>query len=115
MKYWIQERTLDFAIHISKHYIDLKNKRHYEVASQVFRSWTSIGANISEAQSGCSKKDFINKMNISLKEARETIYRLQVIQKWLNISNQELQNKCEAIIKILVTIIKRTKENNWTI
>jgi len=90
MEYWIQERSLDFAIDISKHYIDLKNKKYYEVASQAFRSWTSISANISEAQSGCSKKDFINKINIGLKEARETIYRLKVIQKWLNISNKEL-------------------------
>ncbi len=111
MEYWIHERALDFAIDISKQYIELKNKKYYEVASQVFRAWTSIGANISEAQSGYSKKDFINKMNISLKEARETIYRLKVIQKWLNIPNKELQNSCEAIIKILVTIIKRTKEN----
>ncbi|MFA7717650.1 MAG: four helix bundle protein [Candidatus Absconditabacterales bacterium] len=112
MEYGIHERALDFAIDISKQYIILKNKRYYEIASQVFRSGTSIGANVSEAQSGCSKKDFINKMNISLKEARETMYRLRVLQKGFNEPNRELQEKCEIIIKILITIIKRTKENN---
>ena len=50
-------------------------------------------------------------MTIALKEARETMYRLKVINKGLNIQNEELQDTCEIIIKILVTIIKKTKEN----
>lgn len=77
----IHERATEFGIMITKHYVFLKNKRYYEIASQVFRSGTSIGANISEAQSATSKKDFINKMNIALKEARETLYRLKIIHR----------------------------------
>ena len=107
----IHERAIDFAIMISKQYIFLKDKWYYEIATQLIKSGTSIGANVSEAQSWSSKKDFINKMTIALKEARETMYRLKVINKGLNIQNEELQDTCEIIIKILVTIIKKTKEN----
>lgn len=89
----------------------MKEKKYYEIASQLFRSWTSIGANISEAQSGTSKNDFINKMNIALKEARETIFRLKLLEQWFDESNKELQKECEEIAKILVTIIKNTKAN----
>ncbi len=50
----ITERSFDFAVKISKYYLLLKEKKYYEIASQLFKSWTSIGANISEAQSGSS-------------------------------------------------------------
>lgn len=107
----ITERTFDFAIKISKYQLSLKEKKYYEIASQLFRSWTSIGANISEAQSGTSKNDFINKMNIALKEARETIFWLKLLEQWFDESNENLQKECEEIAKILVTIIKNTKAN----
>lgn len=107
----ITERTFDFAVKISKYHLSLKEKKYYEIASQLFRSWTSIGANISEAQSGTSKNDFINKMNIALKEARETMFRLKLLEQWFDESNENLQKECEEIAKILVTIIKNTKAN----
>ena len=107
----ITERTFDFAVKISKYQVFLKEKKYYEIASQLFRSWTSIWANISEAQSSTSKRDFINKMNIALKEARETIFWLKLLEKWFDESNKELQKECEEITKILVTIIKNTKTN----
>jgi len=107
----IYERVTEFAVMISKQYVFLKNKWYYEIATQLIKSGTSVGANVSEAQSWSSKKDFINKMTIALKEARETMYRLKVINKGSKIQNEQLQDACEIIIKILVTIIKRTKEN----
>lgn len=107
----ISDRTFDFAVKISKYQVSLKEKKYYEIASQLFRSWTSVWANISEAQSSVSKKDFINKMNISLKEARETVFRLKLLEQWFEESNEELQKECEEIIKILVVIIKKTKNN----
>jgi len=107
----ITERTFAFAVKISKYQVSLKEKKYYEIASQLFRSWTSIWANISEAQSGTSKNDFINKMNIALKEARETIFWLKLLEHWFDESTKELQKECEEITKILVTIIKNTKTN----
>lgn len=107
----ITERTFDFAVKISKYQFYLKEKKYYEIASQLFRSWTSIGANITEAQSGTSKNDFINKINISLKEARETMFWLKLLEQGFEESNKELQKECEEITKILVTIIKNTKAN----
>ncbi len=107
----ISDRTFNFAVKISKYQVSLKEKKYYEIASQLFRAWTSIWANISEAQSSSSKKDFINKMNISLKEARETIFWLKLLEEWFDESNEELQKECEEIIKILVVIIKNTKSN----
>lgn len=107
----ISDRTFDFAVKISKYQVSLKEKKYYEIASQLFRSWTSVWANVSEAQSSVSKKDFINKMNISLKEARETIFWLKLLEQWFDESNEKLQKECEEIIKILVVIIKNTKNN----
>jgi four helix bundle protein len=50
-------------------------------------------------------------MNISLKEARETIFWLKLLEQWFEESNKELQKECEEITKILVAIIKNTKNN----
>ena len=108
----IQEKSEEFAILIAKYYLTLKKQKYYEIASQIFRSWTSIWANISEAQFWCSRKDFINKMNIALKEAKETLFWLNTSRKWLNQDCYELYTKCEEIMKILITIIKNTKENS---
>jgi len=107
----ISDRTFNFAVKISKYQVSLKEKKYYEIASQLFRSWTGIWANVSEAQSSSSKKDFINKINIALKEARETVFWLKLLEQWFDDSNEELQKECEEIIKILVVIIKNTKKN----
>jgi len=61
---------------------NFERKKYYEIASQLFRSWTSIGANIAEAKNSPSTKDFINKLHISLKEWDETLYRLEILEKW---------------------------------
>ncbi|MCX6824749.1 MAG: four helix bundle protein [candidate division SR1 bacterium] len=52
----IQGKTLQFSIKLAKFYISLKDKKYYEIASQLFRSGTSIGANVAEAQGAASKK-----------------------------------------------------------
>lgn len=107
----IKDRSLEFGVNISKYYLSLKDKRHYEIASQIFRSWTSIWANIAEAKNWCSKKDFINKLFISLKEWEETLYRLEILERgfWEDVTT--LRNECKELVKILVSIIKNTKAN----
>jgi len=112
MEITIQERTLKFWIMISKYYLSLKNKQHYEVASQILKSWTSIWANIREAQWWQSRKDFVSKLSIALKEWYETLYRLEILEQWFEENVKELKNECEQIVKILTTIIKNTKNND---
>ncbi len=75
----IEERSLDFAIRIVKlkDYL-VEEIKEYELAKQILKSGTSIGANIAEAQQAQSKADFLSKMNIALKECTETKYWLRV-------------------------------------
>ena len=73
----VQEKSFEFAVSIIKYYKQLKTQNEFAIANQLLRSGTSIGANVEEALGGSSKKDFINKMTISLKEARESKYCFQ--------------------------------------
>ncbi len=70
----------------------------------------SIGANVREAQRGVSKADFINKLGISLKEAEETKYWFEIIEKKVFELDEKLKNELEEIIKLLVSIINSTKK-----
>ena len=88
-------------------------KKDFVLSKQILRSGTSIGANIHEAVASESKKDFIHKLGMSVKEARETCYWLNLLKDSEYISNVEftkLNNSCEEIIRILNSIILTTKE-----
>jgi four helix bundle protein len=111
----IQERTLTFAVRIVKLCRFLHEKGGVEriLSSQLIRSGTSIGANVREAQSAQSDKDFLHKMEISLKEARETEYWLIVLVESEAIHQEKvksLKQEIDIIIRILVTITKKIKE-----
>lgn len=77
----IVDRTFEFSLKIIKLYVDLKKEKEFTVSRQVLRSGTSIGANVEEAEAAQSKKDFINKMSIALKEARETRYWTRLLDR----------------------------------
>jgi len=90
----------------------MKLQNEYVLSKQLLRSGTSIGANVEEALAGISKKDFIAKMSISSKEARETRYWLRLIDK-SNIVQIELLKSLqdiESIINILTKIVKTSQE-----
>jgi four helix bundle protein len=70
----IRKRTFEFARVIVKFTNELKAQPHYDIARQLLKSGTSVGANVREAQRGVSTKDFKNKLGIALKEADETEY-----------------------------------------
>ena len=72
----IQTRSFDFAVRVVRMCAELDKSAGVSrtLSNQVLRSGTSIGANIEEAQAGQSKADFISKMSIACKEARETLY-----------------------------------------
>lgn len=91
----------------------LKKENNFEIASQVLRSGTSIGANVEEAQAAQSKRDFVSKVAISSKEARETKYWLRLIKesKISNNNIDELINECEDLVNILTRIVKTSTGN----
>jgi four helix bundle protein len=108
----IESLSFYYAIDIIKLGKRLKNKGEYEIRSQLVRSGISIGANINESISAVSKKDFINKLSISLKEARETKYWLRIIIGVEILEEDEVNSyikRIDDIINILISIINTTK------
>ncbi len=106
----IVELTFNFAIKIISYTKLLEEKRKFNLANQLFRSGTSIGANVREAQNAESKNDFIHKLKIAAKEADETTYWLMLCEKSKNYPNpNELINEIESIQKVLSKIIASTK------
>lgn len=103
-------KSRSFAIKISKYYLYLKEKKYFEISSQLFRAWTSIWANISESQWAVSNSDFINKLSISLKEAYEVDYWFYILENWFWESiSEDLKSELIDIISILTKIIKTSK------
>lgn len=107
-------KSYAFSLAIIKLYKNLSNeKKEFILSKQVLRSGTSIGANINEALSAESKRDFIHKLNISLKEARETAYWLNLLadSDYINkVEHSVLIKDCNELIKMLTSIILTTKE-----
>ena len=111
----IQERTFEFAIRIVKlcRYLDEKPGVKRILSNQLLRSGTSVGANIEEAQAGQSRADFLSKMSIASKEARETLYWLKLLEKAELISGdrlQDLKQEADEIVRILTSIVKSTRD-----
>ena len=100
----IEEKSFRFAVRIIKLYQFLQEtKREFILSKQLLKSGTSIGANISKALQGISKKDFVAKMSISLKEAQETHYWLRLLKEtgYLSIEQFEsIENDLVELIKI---------------
>ena len=112
----IQEKTFDFALEIIELYKQLKEEVEYVLSKQLLRSATSIGANVEEAGAAISKKDFIAKMSIASKEARETRYWLKLIDKSSinEIKTQRYLADIENIINILTAIVKTSQLKQTT-
>ena len=108
----IKDKSFDFALKIIDLYKQMIANNKYVLSKQLLRSGTSIGANIEEASAAKSKKDFINKMTISSKEARETKYWLRLIQesRIVNCDVKIYIKEIDEIIKILTSIVKTSKE-----
>jgi four helix bundle protein len=109
----IANKTFDFSLLIIKLFVQLKKENEYIVSKQLFRCGTSIGANVEEAIAAQSKKDFINKISIANKEARETKYWLRLLDKseLTKIEVQEYITEIEHIINIITKIIKTSQES----
>ena len=108
----VETKSFEFAVRIVNLYKHLiENKKEYVMSKQLLRSGTSIGANVSEAEKGQSKADFNAKMNISLKEANETIYWLRLLHQTNYLTNAEyesIEKDAKELVAILVAICKKT-------
>jgi len=111
----LKEKTFAFAVRIIKLYKYLKsNHNEYILSKQIIRSGTSIGALIRESENAESKKDFIHKLNISLKETDETQYWLELLYETEFITKKmfdSINSDVEELIKMLVASVKTTKMN----
>jgi len=109
----IKEKSFEFAKEIVYLYKNLADKKEFVLSRQVLKSGTSIGANIREAEHAQSKADFINKLSISLKEANETEYWLDLLYETNYLSDelfQNLKNKNIELLKLLISIINTSKK-----
>lgn len=110
----LQPKSYNFALRIINLYKYLCDKNEYVLSKQILRSGTSIGANITEAEYAITKKEFVSKMQIALKEAAETEYWLKLLCKSQYITNEQfisIHSDCEELIKLLIAVIKTGKKN----
>ena len=109
----IQIKTFEFALKIIKFYIECKAQNEFILSKQILRCGTSVGANVEEAIAAQSKKDFISKLSIVNKEARETRYWLKLYQcsDLVKIETEFYLKEIESIINILTKIIKTSSQN----
>ena len=109
------DKSYAFSLRVIKCYNFIKqNYQEYEISKQLLKSGTSIGANAHEANVAQSKREFIAKLQISLKEAHETLYwlRLLVDSHYIGESvGLSMQNDCTQLIQLLTSIINSTKKN----
>ncbi len=112
----VQQKSFAFAIRVVNAYKYLtEQKKEFVLSKQLLRSGTSIGANVEEATGGQSKKDFIAKISISYKEARETKYWLNLLTATDYLDeklSKSLLDDAEELCKILSSILLTTKQNN---
>ena len=112
----ILTKSYQFAIKIIQFSVLLKANSHFEISSQLLRSGTSIGANVEEAVGGQSRKDFVAKLSISYKEARESHYWLRLIRDskiYISSEVDHLITDCEEILKILTAILNKMRANGF--
>jgi len=109
----IQGKSFQFSLKIIALYKQLHKIDRNPILLQLLRSATSVGANVNEASAGQSKRDFITKMVIAFKEARETSYWLRLLSEsdWYNVDLKSQISECNEIVKILTKIVKTSQEN----
>ncbi|MDZ4205431.1 MAG: four helix bundle protein [Bacteroidales bacterium] len=116
----VQQKSFSFAIRIVNVYKHLtETKKEFILSKQLLRSGTAIGANVEESIGGQSDKDFLSKISIAYKEARETIYWLKLLQATDYLSEQvansllmDAEEICKILGKIQITIKNKLRITN---
>lgn len=111
----VMNKSYAFALRIIKLYKHLiTGQKEFVLSKQILRSGTAIGALVKEGEHAQSKADFINKMNIALKEANETEYWLMLLKDSNYIDEKSFTSmhlESVELIKLLVSIVKSSKES----
>ena len=116
----LQEKSFAFAVRIVNLYKYLcDEKKEFVLSKQVLRCGTSIGANIEEAIGGQSDKDFLSKLSVSYKEARETTYWIKLLLATNYLLSEQAESilqdadeVCKIIAKIIITTSKKLSLNS---
>ena len=110
----IKVKSYKFALNVIHISGALRSKGHYDLARQIIKSGTSIGANVEEALGASTKKEFIYKLSIAYREARESEYWIRLLRDSNNLAENEsdkLLDECRQLIRLLTSIIKSSKAN----
>ncbi len=111
----LKDKSYLFSVRIVKlSQFLVKEKKEFILSKQILRSGTSVGANIREAEYGQSKADFIHKLSISLKEANETEYWLDLLFDTNYLEDKlynSLKTDIKELLRLLISIIKKSKSN----
>ena len=111
----IKDKSFCFALVIIHLYQQLQDQREYVISKQLLRSGTSIGANVEEATAAESRRDFLHKLGIASKEARETNYWLRLLDQSALAAGVEIKPLLEdsdELVRMLTAIVKTTSKNN---
>ena len=112
----IKDKSYSFALEIIKLCKQLSETNEYVISRQLLKSGTSIGANVEEALAGQSRADFLSKMSIASKEARETNYWLRLLRDSKIIHAQQMSKlltESDSLIRILTSIVKTTAKRQF--
>lgn len=110
----VQEKSYSFAIRILAVARWLRAKKEFDLGSQVLRAGTGIGSNVEEALAAVSRPDFVAKMGIASKEARETYYWLRLLRDASVVPYKRIQplvDECLELVRILTAIMKTAQGN----
>jgi four helix bundle protein len=111
----VKEKSFAFAVRVVNMYRHLTEQRkEFVLSKQVLRSGTSIGANVEEAIGGQSRADFVSKLSIAYKEARETSYWLRLLRETKYLDENEaasLLNDLDELLRIISSILISSKNS----
>lgn len=110
----VQQKSFDFALSAIPIYKVLRENKEWVFANQFIKAATSIGANINEALAAYSRKEFTSKMSIASKEARETLYWINLMEhgKILEHDFTLIKEKATELVKMLTSIVKTSQTKN---
>jgi|GEM_PF-269747 four helix bundle protein len=111
----VVELSIQFSLGIISFSEILRNQRHFDLASQVFRIGTSIGANIHEAQNAESLVNFTHKFKIAAKEANEVNYWLELCERSKHLPSSDLKQELKNLIQLISKIISTSKKKLFAI
>jgi four helix bundle protein len=109
-----RKKSREFALSIISLYQQMRDEREFVISKQLLRCGTSIGANVEEAIAAESRRDFLHKMAIASKEARETVYWLGLLDESHLVADLDVSSHLEQaqeLVRLLTSIVKTTRES----